>query len=190
MVTVEEISRTYDSDPGHNEQVTALALEFFDSLSSLHGYGKNERRLLEIASRMHDIGWSQTVVRQHQKLSRDMILESDIPGLDEDDKLICALVAQYHTKSLPDALKHSRFAALSQNKRNLVEWLSAILRVADALDSSHLGLVRKLRVEIDRKALIVHITPNGECRNEIRRAHRKEDLLVKKSERSVVYLCS
>ena len=33
MMTVDEISRTYDSDPGHNEQVTALALAIFDALS-------------------------------------------------------------------------------------------------------------------------------------------------------------
>jgi exopolyphosphatase/guanosine-5'-triphosphate,3'-diphosphate pyrophosphatase len=118
-----------------------------------------------------------------------MILKMDIPGLGGDDRLMCALIARYHTKALPDATKHPRFASLNREKRNIVEWLSAILRVADALDSSHLGIVKKLHVRIDRKELVVRINANGDCWDEIRRAHRKEDLLVKKAERSMVYLC-
>jgi len=37
----------------------------------------------------------------------------DIPGLESKDKLACALVARYHTKGLPDAVKHHKFAELS-----------------------------------------------------------------------------
>jgi exopolyphosphatase/guanosine-5'-triphosphate,3'-diphosphate pyrophosphatase len=189
MVTVDEISRTYDSDPGHNEQVAALALDIFDALSPLHRFGPSERRLLEISSRMHDIGWSQTVIKKHHKLSGDMILGMDIPGMDERDKVACALIARYHTKALPDASKHPRFAALSPKRRNLVEWLAAILRVADALDSSHTSVVRRLRLQINDGDLILHLNTKGDCWDEIRRARRKEDLLVKKSGRSMVYQC-
>ena len=87
MAFVIKTARTYDPDPAHNEQVTILALDLFDGLRSLHGYGPKERRLLEIAGRLHDIGWSRVVSGKHHKLSRDMILELDIPGLDERDRL-------------------------------------------------------------------------------------------------------
>ena len=109
--------------------------------------------------------------------------------MSERDKLACALVARYHTKALPDASKHRRFAALSAKRRNLVEWLAGILRVADALDSSHTSVVRRLRLQIDDEAVIVHLNTKGDCWDEIRRARRKEDLLVKKSGRSMVYQC-
>ena len=58
-------ARTYDPDPAHSEQVTALALALFDGLRLLHGYGPGERRLLEIAGRLHDIGWSGAVSGKH-----------------------------------------------------------------------------------------------------------------------------
>src|SRR5512139_2829520 len=103
-------ARTYDPDPGHSEQVTTLVLALFDGLRSLHGYGPTERRLLEIASRLHDIGWSRVVSGKHHKLSRDMILEFDITGLDKRDQLTCALIARYHTKAPPDASRHQQFA--------------------------------------------------------------------------------
>ena len=88
MSFVIRTARTYDPDPAHNEKVTILALALFDGLRGLHGYGPAERRLLEIASRLHDIGWSRVVSGKHHKLSRDLILELDIPGLDEQDRLL------------------------------------------------------------------------------------------------------
>jgi exopolyphosphatase/guanosine-5'-triphosphate,3'-diphosphate pyrophosphatase len=189
MTTVDEISRTYDSDPTHNKQVATLALELFDALIPLHQYGPGERRLLEIASRMHDIRRSKTALKKHNKLSSNMILKLDIPGLEGSDKVATALVARYHTKALPNATKHPRFAALDTKNRNLVEWLAGILRVADALDSSHSAVIRRLRLQIDDDAVTVRLQTRGDCWDEIKRAQRKEDLLVKKSGRSMVYQC-
>jgi len=56
IIKVNEVSRACDSDPGHSEQVTNLALAVFDALKPLHQYGTSERQILEIASRLHDIG--------------------------------------------------------------------------------------------------------------------------------------
>jgi len=44
-------------------------------------------------------------------------------------------------------LKHHKFASLSAKNRDVIEWLSAILRVADALDSSHTHVVKTNKVE-------------------------------------------
>lgn len=189
MLTVDEIARTYDGDPEHNEQVTALALRIFDDLKPLHEMGTKERQLLEIAGRMHDIGWSRTVLTKHHKLSRDMILETKLPGISSSGKLICALVAQYHTKALPDASRHQMFASLSAKNRNIVEWLAAMLRVADALDSSHTSVVSKLDLHLSKKTITFHLGTTADCWDEIRRARRKESLLIKKSKKGIVYQC-
>lgn len=189
LIRVDEISRKYDIDPTHTEHVSFLSLALFDELIPLHHYGENERRLLEIASRLHDIGWSQTVDENHNKLSGDMILETNIPGLDDGDKLTCALVARYHTKAIPDETKHEQFASLPAKTRNLVEWLAGILRVGDALDNSHTGVIRRLKLETNNKVITLRLYSNGNCKNEITRARRKEDLLVKKTAKQVVYEC-
>lgn len=189
MLKVDEVSRTCDSDPGHSKQVSSLALAVFDALRPLHKYGTDDRQLLEIASRLHDIGWSKTVIKKHHKLSGKMILDLDIPGLDMRDRKVCALVARYHTKGLPNAEKHRTFAELGAKRRDLVEWLAAILRVADALDSNHTSVITKLKLQIGEKTLIVNLETKGDCWDEIRRVRRKEDLLVKKAGRTVVYQC-
>ena len=187
MPAVDEISRAYDNDPTHGERVATLALELFDALTPLHKYGPRERRLLEIASRMHDIKKSKAASKKHHKMSGQMILNLDIPGFKSSDKVAAALVARYHTKALPNAVKHPRFAALGMKKRNRVEWLAGILRVADALDSSHAGVISRLKLQIDHNLVTVRLQTKGDCWNEIKRARRKEDLLVKKSGRPIVY---
>lgn len=189
MMKVDEIAKTYDSDPGHNEQVTGLALSLFDDLVPLHRYGSRERHLLQIAGRMHDIGWSKTVLKQHHKLSGDMILKADIPGLAGQEKLVCSLIARYHTKALPDRSKHRKFASLSARNQEVVEWLAGMLRVADALDSSHNNVVRGVRLKVDNGECLVKIDAAGDSWAEIRRVHRKDDLLAKKTGRQIVYQC-
>ncbi len=189
MQFVAKTARAYDPDPGHSEQVTILALALFDGLHGLHGYGPMERRLLEIASGLHDIGWSRVVSGKHHKLSRDMILELDIPGLDERDRLLCALIARYHTKALPDASRHRQFALLDSNQRELVEWLAAILRVADGLDCNHASVINQLGCDVGNKAITIQMQANGDCRTEIEGARQKQDLLERKTGRRVEYRC-
>ena len=186
MTFVTETARTYDPDPTHNEQVTTLALALFDGLRALHGYGSGERRLLEIAGRLHDIGWSRVVSGKHHKLSRDMIQELDIPGIDEPDRLSCALVARYHTKGLPDASRHRRFASLNPGRRERIEWLAGILRVADALDCTHANVVRRLSCKADPEEITIHLEVTGDCRMELEGVRQKQDLLAGKVGRKIV----
>ena len=189
MSFVHQTVETYDPDPAHSKRVTILALAFFDALGGLHGYGLKERRLLEIAGRLHDIGWSGVVSGKHHKMSRDMILELDIPGLDKRDRGTCALIARYHTKALPDASRHRGFASLDAGRRELVEWLAGMLRVADGLDCSHAKAVGGVVCEVRPKAIAIHLQSAGDCRTEIEGARQKHDLLEKKTGRRIEYRC-
>ena len=189
MAFVEEASVRYDPDPAHNKQVTFLTMALFDGLRSLHEYGPRERRLLHIAARLHDIGKSRVVSGDHHKLSRDMILEFNFPGLKEEDQLACSLIARYHTKALPNPSHHWHFASLNSDRQNLVEWLSGVLRVAGGLDCAHSGVVGGLECEIEPGAINVRLKAAGDCRRQVERARQKEDLLVQKAGRPIQYLC-
>ena len=182
-------ARTYDPDPAHSEQVTALALALFDGLRGLHGYSPAQRRLLEIAGRLHDIGWSRVVSGKHHKLSRDMILELPIPGLSKRDRLTCALIARYHTKALPDASRHQEFASLDSDHRELIEWLAGILRVADGLDCNHAAVVERLACDVRGRTITVRLECAADGRTETERARQKQDLLERKTRRRIEYRC-
>jgi hypothetical protein len=61
--------------------------------------------------------------------------------------------------------------------------------VADALDSNHTSVIKKLKMQIDDKNVTVILDTKGDCWDEIRRVRRKEDLLIKKSGKTMVYQC-
>jgi exopolyphosphatase/guanosine-5'-triphosphate,3'-diphosphate pyrophosphatase len=189
MIFVGEKARTYDPDPAHNEAVTNLALTLFDGLRILHGYGPKERRLLEMAARLHDIGWSQVVSGKHHRVSARLILDLAIPRIDEQDQAAVALIARYHTKAIPDASRHRRFAALPSVRRDLVEWLAGILRLADSLDCTHAGHVKQLTCTINGKGITIHLQVSGDCRMEVERAKQKDALLIRRAKKKIRYLC-
>ena len=186
---IQKVVRTYDPDPAHSEQVTTTALALFDGLCVLHGYGSKERRLLEIAGRLHDIGWSRADSGSHHKQSRDMILELDIPGLNEPERLVCALIARYHTKATPDSSRHGKFASLDPRRRELVEWLAGMLRIADGLDCDHAGLVRGLSCDVSGKTIRIRIQALRDCRTGVARAGQKQGLLEEKAGKKITYRC-
>jgi len=188
MLFVAKTAGAYDPDQAHSEHAATLALALFDGLRTLHQYGSRERRLLEIAARLHDIGWSQAVSGKHHKLSRDMILELDIPGLDDQDRLVCALIARYHTKGLPDTSRHKRFASLDPDRRVLVEWLAGMLRVADGLDCNHANVVRRLACDVNDKAIKIGVQAAGDCSMEIEEGRQKQGLLERISKRKIEYI--
>jgi len=184
---VKRLADAFDPDPRHSAQVTALALSLFDKLAGLHGFRGRPRLLLEIAAVLHDIGWSRTKNSGHHKHSRDMILDADLPGLTQRERNLCALIARYHNKALPDRKRHKAFAGLPKQDRGLVAWLAALLRVADGLDCLHLGFARVAECVVDRKRLVVSLAEPGRCAAEIQRAHQKSDLLERMAKRKVIF---
>ena len=71
----------------------------------------------------------------------------------------------------------------------LVEWLAGILRVADGLDCTHANAVRRLSCQVGARAITVHLEVTGDCRTEVERATQKQDLLVRKAGRTILFRC-
>ena len=181
---VRKLAAARDPDPRHTAHVTGLSLRLFDALEAVHRLGPGARRLLETAARLHDIGWSGNPGPGHHKRSRDMILSADI-GLDGRGRTMCALIARYHTKALPDPERHRRFAGLRGPDRAAVEWLAGILRVADGLDCTHAARVGIKGCSAGRTRIVIRLrAPAGSV--EIDKARRKADLLRRAAGRAVV----
>jgi exopolyphosphatase/pppGpp-phosphohydrolase len=189
MTSVIDTAEAHGPDAAHSAHVTGLALKLFDALHALHGYGPAERRLLEIAGHLHDIGWSRPEGGKHNKQSARMIAALDIPGLDPPDRGVCALVARYHTRSLPDPERHKRFAALDAERRRLVEWLAGMLRVADGLDCEHDGRVQLLSCRVGKNKIVLRLEGAGEDEEPVAEARRKGELLRRITGMNVVFKC-
>lgn len=135
-----------DPDPSHALQVEHLTCSLFFALASLHSLGDDSRRIIGYAALLHDIGWS-VCDRPHHKASMDLILADDTLPLHKEDRIVVALIARHHRKSFPSR-KKSYYRSLSRDRQYLVDWGSAILRVADVLDRAHDSRVREISCTI------------------------------------------
>ena len=86
---------------------------------------------------------------------------SDIFGLSQDDMALVANVARYHRRALPQK-SHLPYMALDRDARVVVNKLSAILRLANALDADHLQKVRDVRIVSEEGDWVVEVDGAGD----------------------------
>ncbi|HET9253551.1 MAG TPA: HD domain-containing protein, partial [Candidatus Eisenbacteria bacterium] len=140
------LARKYQADELHGVHTAALARQIFEATRSQHRMGDRERLLLEVASIVHDIG-GFVAARGHHRHAYYLLTHSEIFGLSLMDMEIVANVARYHRRAGPQS-DHPAYAALPRASRVTVNRLSAILRVADALDKGHNQRVRNAKVVV------------------------------------------
>lgn len=177
-----------ETRPVHVQHVAILALQLFDQLVGLHGFGERERLLLEAASHLHDIGHGIVVTGEgHHKESARLIREHPWTRFTPREVEIIAQVARYHRKSMPE-LSHDEFRALADWDRRLVQRLAAMLRLADSLDRNHTQLVRSVRVELPTNRIVFHLEVTGPVVREVRSAQLKGDLAQAVFQRDLIFL--
>lgn len=155
-----DLARLYAYDATHAHQVECIAGTLFIALESLHQLDKEERKLLEYAAVLHDIGYFVTD-RGHHRHALQMIMLEPMPAFTREEKTVIANIARYHRKALP-CIDHTAYAILNPNARQKVNKLAALLRVADALDHSHHSRVQELSCEIKEDRVLLHIVADGD----------------------------
>jgi exopolyphosphatase/guanosine-5'-triphosphate,3'-diphosphate pyrophosphatase len=175
--------RRFMFDEAHGLHVGKLALSIFDQTRKLHGLGSQDRRLLLAASILHDIG-AFIGHKRHHKHALYLISHSELPGLSSNEMLMVANIARYHRKNIPRK-HHPDFIRLSENDQDRVTTLSAILRVADALDRSHLQSVKDAEVTWGKKEMDVMLRGKGDLLLERWAVSRKTALFGKVFDRTV-----
>jgi exopolyphosphatase/guanosine-5'-triphosphate,3'-diphosphate pyrophosphatase len=123
-------------DTTHGEQVRKLSRLLFQQLRDIHQLPPSLQVVLEIAALLHDVG-EVVNTRGHHRHSEYMIRSGRIPGLDDQQRELIAILARCHRKTSGDARRVIADADLPKRQRTEVRRLSAILRLADSLDSEH-----------------------------------------------------
>jgi exopolyphosphatase/guanosine-5'-triphosphate,3'-diphosphate pyrophosphatase len=145
------LGNRYHFDEAHGRVVAGFAMQLFDDLAAHHGLEARDRVLLLAAALLHDVG---DFVRYegHHKHSHYIIIHSDLMGLSPNERDIVGNVARYHRKS-PPSLDHDNFRGLSRDDRTKVKLMAALLRLADALDREHQGVIKSVRARVEGSTL-------------------------------------
>ena len=173
-VSALSLGRKYHFDENHALHVAHLCMRLFDETLPEHGLGSRHRLLLEVAAILHDIG---KFVNQsgHHKHGHYIVQNSEIFGLTPDDIRIVSNLVRYHRKAMP-LQSHVSFISLSRNHRLVVLKLAAILRVVEALDSSHAQIIKDIQVEKTESEMIIRSHGIGDVNIERFRLENKQEL--------------
>ena len=163
--SVKLLAERCDDRPEHSENVARIAVTLFDALAHHLEADPNDRRLLEYAALLANVG----VVISHSKHhlhSYYVIRNSELVGLSDHDIEVIAQVARYHRKGLPKD-DHPEFARLGDADKHRVELLAGILRLAVGLDRTQDGRVKKIKTVVTDDEVQISFAPSKKLDNEL-----------------------
>lgn len=138
----------HNLDENHLRRVSNLAVTLFDQLVPLHNLGSNERRMLLMASLLHELGVVVSV-DSLEKHTLYTILNSRFLSLPHRERVMVAYLAASHDEpfraNLQDYVKHG---PLAPDDVRLIEKLTPLLQIAHSLDRSRSGAVTHLRATL------------------------------------------
>ncbi|NEP13501.1 MAG: Ppx/GppA family phosphatase [Symploca sp. SIO2C1] len=170
--SVLKVAQKYQVNLEYGERVANFALTIFNQTKGqLHHWDAEERELLWAAAILHNCGLYISH-SAHHKHSYYLIRYAELLGFTEAGIEVIANLARYHRKSIPKR-KHENYNNLpSKTHRQLVDQLSAILRLAVALDRRQIGAISQVRCEYypaqkELQLKLMPAVPNDDCALEL-----------------------
>lgn len=141
--SIDNILKNFEMNIPHCYHVQKLALASFDQLSSLHGMGREERKILSAAALLHDIGEFINYYNHH-KHGLYLVLNARLNGLTNKELVMCALLVSMHTTDdyKPNWKQYQPIIDKADFK--IIKKLSLFLRIAEQLDRSEFGTITDL----------------------------------------------
>jgi len=160
MSVAKFLCQKYEADVKHAKQVATHSEQLFMALKEMLGLKEDELVYLLLAAYLHNIGLFVNNL-SHHKHTEYIISSLNLFRLSEIEIKMIATIARYHRKNTPQR-RHLIYGALPAEKQILVQKLSAILRLANALDASHKQKVKSLEVKIHSQDEVeIAIRSNG-----------------------------
>ena len=150
-----KIAQKYHVDLDYSRRVATFALSIFDQLQGqLYDWGEAQRELLWSAAILHNSG-VYVSHSAHHKHSYYLIRNAELLGFTELELELIANIARYHRRSRPKK-KHEAYNELPDKYYQLmVRQLSAVLRLAVALDRRNKGAIALVECEYDDDERVV-----------------------------------
>jgi exopolyphosphatase / guanosine-5'-triphosphate,3'-diphosphate pyrophosphatase len=165
-------AKKYHVNLAHSDRVANFATSIFDQTKGiLHNWSDETRQLLWSAAILHNCG-HYVSHSAHHKHSYYLVRNSELLGYSETEIEIIANIARYHRKS-PPKKKHDNYRVLvNKEHRLMVNHLSAILRLATALDRRQIGAVSRVSCEYNQQAKLLKLkihpsNSNDDCALEL-----------------------
>ena len=152
IACAQNISKRYMGSKKRSETLEKIALTIFDSTKKVHGLGKRERLLLRIATILHDCGKFISMMNLGE-CSYHIVMSTEIIGLSHTEREVVANVVKYN---------HAEFDYPETVDYLTIAKLTAILRVANALDRSHKQKFKDIKTVLKENRLVMTVASDAD----------------------------
>lgn len=159
IASAHNISKRYQGNRKRAETLEQISLTIFDSMKKIHGMGKRERLLLQIASILHDCGKYISFTNLGE-CSYNIIMSTEIIGLSHQEREIVANVVKYNYNDFE--YYDTVYSGIMTDKTVYLKIakLTAILKIANGLDRSHKQKFKDVKMALKDKDLIITVGTN------------------------------
>ncbi len=121
--------------------------------------------IVTVAALLHDVGYHRSA-RDHHRKTWDAVLRMRLDGLTWEEQRLAALAARFHGTDSP-SIGHAGFEDLEFEEQRRCRRHVALVKLAVALDASHLGHVE--RVSIERRDGVPHVIAHANVESAVER---------------------
>lgn len=148
------LSKRYMISKSRSETIEGICLTIFDATKRVHGLGKRERLLLQIAAQLNDCGRYVSLMNVGE-CSYSIIMATEIMGLSHMEREMVANIVKFNRMDFSYYGDLSRESALDKQSYLTIAKLTAILRVATGLDRSHKQKFKNVKARLKENELIL-----------------------------------
>ncbi len=156
IACAQNISKRYMGSRRRSETLEKIAVTIFDSMKKVHGLGKRERLLLQLATILHDCGKYISLVNLGE-CSYNIIMSTEIIGLSHIEREIVANTVKYNHMDFDYYEMIGQHINLDRAAYLKIAKLTAILKVANGLDRSHKQKFKDIKTSLQDEKLIITI---------------------------------
>ncbi len=156
VLSAKAVALKYNYDDDHARYVEKYSLKLFDKTKKIHGLSSRERLYLQVAAILHDVGKFINITA-HYEHSYNIVRSTEIVGFDLHETEIIANIVKYHSTRIPSMLDNN-YNRLSEKDRMTVAKLTALLRIAEALDKGHIKKFDDIDVKIKNNTMVIGIS--------------------------------
>ena len=154
LSAAKNMSMRYMSYSRHINALIEMSTLIFNAMKKVHGMGRRERLLLQVAAILHDCG-KYISLANSAACAYQIIHSTEIIGLSHLEREMVANVVLYH--STPMDPYEELADRMDSDSYMIVAKLAAIMKVANAMDRSHKQKFKNVKAVIKNKELVITI---------------------------------
>lgn len=149
------IAEKYGVEKAHAAYVEKISSEIFDKTYKWHRLSDKDKLYLQVAAILHDTG-NYVSHSEHGTHSYNIIRTQNIMGFSDRDLEVIANIARYHTSKIP-AYSDTNYYSLDHREKIIVSKLSAILKIAESMDVTHLQKIDHIDTTVSNDILYMKL---------------------------------